>query len=115
MPGFTPAGKNLMLNHLGPLVDACSLHSGDPSTTGANELIGGTYTRLNPTIGTASNGEMFVTNEPTFDVPPSAAVRYVGFWVGATFIGSSLVTEEVYSENGGTYKVEPTTRLDLNG
>lgn len=87
-----------------------SLHSGDPSTTGANELAGGApaYARKAVTWAAASAGSKAISAAVTFDVPASTTVRYVGMWsalTGGTFWG--------YSPAGGgarrAFTVDDTT------
>lgn len=61
-----------------------SLHSGDPSTTGANELSGGTYARQAVVFGAASGG--VIANNAAIASPNagSTAVTFVGVWSAVT-------------------------------
>lgn len=113
MAGFTDSAKEVMLQALKDELTVLSLHSGDPGTDGSNELSGGDYTRESVTFGTITAGEMYVTNAPEFDIPANGVVNHVGFWAGTNFRGSTPVTEETYSVNGGTYTVLNTTRLQI--
>lgn len=85
-----------------------SLHSGDPGSNGANELTGGTYARKSITFGAASGGVRTAVSNPVFDVPAGGSVRYAGFWDGATFKGSGILTTETYT-NAGTYTLTAAT------
>jgi len=113
---YTDAALNIAVDALAGDIDEVSLHSADPGTTGTNELSGGTYARQAVTFAAGVAGEAFVNNAPTFDVPASATVAYVGFWdsTGPTFRASAVVTTETYSENGGTYQVLNTTKLAVS-
>lgn len=114
---YTNNAKNAMLDHLASLAVFVSLHSGDPSTTGANEISGGSpaYARKAITWNSASSGNLDSSNAPVFDVPSGTTVAWVGFWSassGGTFYGSSDVTDEVFGAQG-TYTLSDAD-LDLN-
>ena len=116
--GYSDSAKNSMLTALGAIATYASLHSGDPSTTGANELTGGTpaYARQPVTFGSASGGEMAESNQPVFDVP-AGFVLYVGYWTavsGGTFLGSGLFSPapDEFTEQG-LFKITSSV-LDLN-
>ncbi len=112
---YTAAAKNLMLDALGAAVDAVSLHTADPSTTGANEVSGGSpaYARETITFNAASGGSMDDSATPlVFDVPASTTIAYVGYWDGATFMGSDPVTNEAFTGQG-TYTLTDVD-FDLN-
>lgn len=61
-----------------------SLHTGDPGTTGANEVTGGTYTRQRPAFNAAASGSAKNTSAVEFTLMPTATVTYVGVWTAAT-------------------------------
>lgn len=107
--GATTAVKNAMLDAV--TVTQMSLHSGDPGTTGANEISGGSpaYARKNVTLGAASGGVRSVASPPSFDVPGGVTISHWGLWNGSTFLwGGTLknaggsATTEPYT-NQGTY------------
>ena len=57
-----------------------SLHSAY-SSTGTNELSGGSYARLAITWGSASGSSKSLTGTPyTLNVPASSTVAFIGFW-----------------------------------
>lgn len=65
-----------------------SLHSGDPGTTGANELTGNGYGRVAPTFGTGAAAKA-VANTAPCDLGPAtgsnwAAATYLGCWSATT-------------------------------
>jgi hypothetical protein len=70
-----------------------SLHTSSPSTTGANEVTGGSYGRQTIQWGAASSGVMTSTTAQNFTSMPSCTVGYFGAW--------TLVTSGTY-ELGGT-------------
>lgn len=70
-----------------------SLHTANPGTTGASEVTGGTYARVQAVLPTGANG---TGTAPSIDinVPAGVEVQYVGVWsaaTGGTFIGGSAV------------------------
>lgn len=87
------AGQNALLSGgLGNIITHFSLHSGDPSTTGANELTGGSpaYARKAASWASASGGQRVSNTTVTFDVPAGTTVYHIGFFdalTSGTFIG----------------------------
>ncbi|MGL6289285.1 MAG: hypothetical protein ACRC2H_01195 [Silanimonas sp.] len=105
---LTTAARNAMLDgfngtHL-------SLHSAY-SATGLNELTGGTpaYARRPVTYAAAAAEAKAASNQPLFDVPAAAVVRFIGRWTaitGGIFLGMTAA--------GGAEKqfsVDPATEL----
>lgn len=80
---FTTDAKNSMLSGL--TFTAASLHTGFPGSTGANEVSGGSYARVAPSVGAAS-GAVRTASSMAFSVPAGTTVRWVGFWNGSTFL-----------------------------
>ena len=100
---LTVAARNLMLEALRTSATTASLHTGDPGTTGANELTGGTpaYARQAITWNAASAGGLDNNANPVFNVPAGKTVSHWGIWNGATFLGGgSLSTSETYAGQG---------------
>ena len=67
-----------------------SAHTADPGTTGASEVSGGVYTRVQASLPAGSNGSgtAAAVNIP---IPAGAEVKYLGVWsaqTGGTFIGT---------------------------
>lgn len=88
--GLATAGQNSAADGIAAVIGFLSLHTGDPSTTGANEATGGSpaYARKAVTWAAAASGQRATgTSAVTFDVP---AGTYL--WVG----GFSLVTAGTY-------------------
>jgi len=100
---LTNAAKHIMLNALGTAATQVSLHTGNPGTTGANEVTGGSpaYTRESITWNTAASANLDSSNAPVFDVPAGTTVSYFGLWNGSTFLGGvPLSSAETFSAQG---------------
>ncbi len=62
-----------------------SLHTADPSTTGASEVTGGSYARQPITFAAASAGAKASTDAQTFSgMPAEAGNLWAGIWSAAT-------------------------------
>lgn len=114
MAGLNNTAKNLMLEELATVQLYVSLHDDDPSTTGANEVSGGSpaYARKAVTWATASSGELASSNTPVFDVPASTTITHVGFWSAATegtFYGSMELDDPEVFAGQGTYTITSAT------
>jgi hypothetical protein len=87
-----------------------SLHSASPSTTGANEISGGAYARVQTTWGASSAGSN-TGSQVTINVPAATTVAYFGIWStlsGGTYIGGGpLPNSETYT-GAGQYLLTPT-------
>ncbi len=114
---YAVAAKNYMLDQLGTNALYASLHTANPGSTGTSEVTGGSpaYARKSLTWNAASGGSKTMSNTPTFDVPASTTVAFVGLWSaasGGTYYGYIAVTSEVYAAQG-TYQITSGS-LDLN-
>jgi hypothetical protein len=102
---FSTTGRNAALTGLGAAGTYISLHTADPSTTGANEISGGSpaYARVATTWGSPSAGSM-AGSQVTLNVPASTTITYWGFWSAATggnFLGGgALSASETYGSQG---------------
>ncbi len=115
MGTFVDAAKNTMLDAL--TVAYASLHTDDPSTTGTNEVTGGSpaYARKAVTINAAAAGSRALNADVTFDVP-ACTVKHVGYWTtitGGTFHGSDPVTNEVFAAQGEYKLLASGTTLSI--
>jgi hypothetical protein len=84
---LTDNGRNqLLTGGLGVAVTHISLHSGDPGTSGANELTGGSpaYARKAVTWTAAAAGVRDNNAALTFDVPAATTVFFIGLWSALT-------------------------------
>lgn len=91
---FTVTARNDALNAI--TIDAMSLHSGFPGTTGANELTGSGYARQACSFNAAAGNVRTLAAVTNFGVGAGHTVRWAGLWAGSTFKG--------YSPNGGNPK-----------
>jgi hypothetical protein len=87
-----------------------SLHTGNPGTTGANEVTGGSYARVATTWGTVTGGSMTGT-QVTINVPAGTTITNWGLWTlgsgGAFYDGGQLPTSVTYAI-AGTYLITVT-------
>jgi hypothetical protein len=107
--GLSVNGRNKQLGGFGSAVTHVSLHTGDPSTTGANEVAGGSpaYARKSVTWAAPSAGTISSSNAQVFDVPAATTITYAGYWDAATsgnFYGSRAITSESFTGQG-TYTI----------
>ena len=94
MPDLAIPAANAAVNAVTALIGFLSLHTTDPSTTGANEVTGGSYARQAIVFGAASGGTATTTTAQTFlNMPAVAGNVWIGTW--------TLVTAGVF-EWGGT-------------
>lgn len=112
---FTAAVRDDMLNDLDVLATHASLHTGDPGTTGTNEVVGGSpaYARKAITWNASSSGSKTFTASVTFDVPALTTVTHCGMWSassGGTFRGGGTSTNETFGSQG-TYTLTITATL----
>jgi hypothetical protein len=110
MAGYTTAAKNSALTAVAALGNYISLHTADPSTTGANEVTGGTYARVATTWG-GSSGSADAGSQVTINVPAGVTIAFWGIWsaiTGGTWVvGEALPANETYG-SAGTYLLTPT-------
>lgn len=106
---WTVAGQNQRADATAALVANISLHSADPSTTGANEVSGGGYVRIAPTYAAASGGVADISAALEFSTPADQAVSHIGFWDSAgtpVFLGGFARTSGDAAANAaGEYTV----------
>lgn len=71
-----------------------SLHTADPSTTGASEVTGGTYARVAVTWNSPSGGSVSNSGALSINLPASTTASYFGVWsattAGTYYIGGAL-------------------------
>ena len=112
--GFTNTTLNEAVEAVTALGDWISAHTGDPSTTGANEVAGGSYGREQTTWGSASSGDQ-TGSQVSITIPGGNTVTYWGIWSassGGTFRGGfELDTPEGFGADG-VLNVTPTVDAD---
>jgi hypothetical protein len=112
--GFTDAALNAAVDAVAGLGTWISAHTGDPSTTGANEVAGGTYAREQTTWGSASSGDR-VGSQVSIDIPASTTVTHWGIWSavsGGTFRGGFEISPSEGFGAAGVLNVTPTLDAD---
>lgn len=88
-----------------------SLHSGDPGSTGANEITGADYQRQSLTWPGADSGATQVA--VSFAVDGGTSVDHVGFWdTGGAWRGGFLTDAPETWNNPGTADVTVTVTAD---
>jgi hypothetical protein len=104
MANFPTASLNAAVNGIGALVAKFSLHSANPSTTGANELAGGAYARVAGTVASASGGVAHPSADYTLNVPAGSTVAYFGMWTsGDVWVGGGPLSASESYTGAGTY------------
>lgn len=105
MATFTPAARNAALTAVSNLGSWISLHSANPGTTGASEISGGSYARIQTTWATASAGSQ-AGSQVTINVPAGQTIAYYGIWsavTGPTFVGGDVLPASETYGSAGTY------------
>lgn len=73
-----------------------SLHTGDPGTTGANEVSGGSYVRQRPPFNAAASSQAKNTSSISWTLLPAATITHIGIWDassgGIYYLGAALST-----------------------
>jgi len=87
-----------------------SLHTGDPGTTGDNEVSGGDYTRAQASWSSASGGLAGITQNLVFQVPAGNEVTHLGMWDSSTgWTASAELNEPQPFNNDGELTVQELT------
>lgn len=76
---FVDSWLNTVLDAGAALLDLASLHTAF-SVSGANEVTGGSYARQSITWNAAASGALDSSNAPSFSVPSSNTIRFIGFY-----------------------------------
>jgi hypothetical protein len=122
LAGYTATAKNQALTALvntGAPANAWkwfSLHTGDPGTTGVNEVATGSgYNRQQASWGTASLSQIAAATV-TFNVPAATTIQYWGIWTlvtaGVFGFSEALPSNQVYGTPGLYFM---TVTLTLTG
>jgi hypothetical protein len=108
--GYTTSGLNDAVNGVAAAATYISAHTADPSTTGANEVTGGSYARVATTWGAASNGSR-VGSQVSLNIPAGTTVTHWGLWTAGTSgtfkYGGALDASEAFG-SAGTLQHTPT-------
>lgn len=101
--------------------DQISLHSGDPGTTGADEVSGGGYSRATPTWGAAQivsggahDGKARVAANPLqMNAPGGVSITHYGVWKSGVFQYGRPLDPGVTLNSPGIIDVTPVHYYDL--
>lgn len=103
------AAENAAVNAITALVTFLSLHTASPSTTGANEVAGGSYARVSVTWASASGGSGANSNSLTLNLPASTTAAYFGGFTavssGTYEIGGALSPNVTTGTSAGTVTI----------
>jgi hypothetical protein len=105
---LTDGALNAMLDAFAGVAGYVSLHTGNPSTTGANEVTGGSYAREVAPWDSASAGTVTTDASIVFDVPADTTIQFIGYWsadTAGTFYGSRALNENQTFATAGTYTI----------
>lgn len=111
---LTDAVLNAGVSAMTALGDWISAHDGDPGGTGANEVTGGSYARVQTTWGSAAAGDQ-TGSQVSINIPGGTTVTYWGIWSavsGGTFRGGFEVSPSEGFGSDGVLKVTPTVDID---
>lgn len=111
---WTDATLNLAANAIAGAGTWISAHTGDPGTTGANEVTGGSYARQQTTWGTASAGDRAGT-QVSISIPGGTTVTYWGVWsasTAGTFCGGFQLSASETFGAAGSLNHTPTIDVD---
>lgn len=75
-----------------------SLHTGDPGTTGANEVAGGSYARVQVPFNAAASRSVKNTSSFSFTSMPAATITHIGVWSalsGGNFIAGGPLSVSI--------------------
>jgi hypothetical protein len=111
--GYTDATLTVAVNAITALGDYISAHTGDPGTTGTNEVAGGTYARVDTTWPSGTAGSSTGT-QVSINIPGGNTVSYWGVWsavsAGTFIAGFALDDAEVFGSDG-TIDFTPTLNV----
>jgi hypothetical protein len=113
MSGLVDAGKHLMLSGFSGAATHVSLHTGNPSTNGANEVSASPYTREAVAWASPASGSLQNSAQVVFDVPGSTTITHLGYWsasASGTFYGSRALDTNQTFATVGTYTI-PTGNI----
>lgn len=105
---LTDGALDAMLDAFAGVAGFVSLHTGNPSTNGANEVTGGTYSREVAPWDSATGGSLTTDGGIVFDVPAGTTIQFIGYWSAATagtFYGSRALNQNQTFATAGTYTI----------
>lgn len=100
---LTPTELNNVVDTEKARLVKISIHTGDPGTTGADEVSGGSYARGTLTFASGAAGGSASANQVTINVPAGGPYTHFGVWdsAGTTFEGGNpLSSSETFGADG---------------
>lgn len=108
--GNSVTARNAIVDAVAGGATWIALHTGDPGTTGANEVVGAPYARKQVVWGAASGGSR-VGSQVAIDVPAGGPYTHWSAWsassAGTFYTGGPLDNPETYG-GVGVLRVTPT-------
>jgi hypothetical protein len=112
MAQFPSASLNVAVDAVTALDGKFSLHTADPGVTGANEVVGGSYARVNATWAAAAAGVAHPSASATFNVPAGTTISYFGMWTNAgVWVGGGPLSAPETFTGAGTYTLSTATSV----
>lgn len=94
-------------------IDQVSLHSDNPSTTGANEITSAGYARKPFSFAAASNGQRQASVSAVFDLTAGDEISWVSYWYQGVFVAAKQVSPTLVFNQDGTATLDASTTLEL--
>lgn len=102
--------RNAVAGAVGAAGTWISVHTGDPGTTGANEVVGAPYARKQTVWGSPS-GTDSIGSQVLIDVGAGGPYSHFGIWSavsGGTFVGGGTLSPAESFAGVGQLRVTPT-------
>lgn len=103
------AALNLAADAIGDAITQVSLHTTDGSTDGSGEITGGSYAKIATDAnkwGAPSGGTCALVGTLVFDAGTGPdLVTHLGFWAGATWLGSAELSASKTISSGDTLTI----------
>lgn len=94
-------------------IDQVSLHSGNPSTTGENEIDSAEYSRQPFSFAAADNARRYGVSDASFNLKAGDVIAWAAYWYeGAFVIAKALNAPITYSQDGSALLKADSTYLD---
>ena len=94
-------------------IDQVSLHSDNPSTTGANELTSLGYARQSFSFAASENGQRLAATTAIFDLAAGDTVAWVAYWYQGSFTIAKQVSPALVFNQEGQATLGSQTVLEL--
>jgi hypothetical protein len=112
--GFTNTELDASLDALASRWVYASIHTANPSTTGANEVTGGSPAYARQLVDwDPATGQILAMDAPLeFNMPAGSTAAYVGIWsavTAGTFRGSDQLSSSESFTGQGTYELTALT------